>query len=62
MDFSEALLLMRQGKKVRRANWITQWHLNEKGSIIIVEASYGTYGIYGVQMCDLLATDWEEVK
>lgn len=64
MDFSEALALMKQGKKMRRREWVTlkcspyKW-ITVKDNRFFDELGMRVDDIYQE---DILANDWEEVK
>lgn len=66
MDFSEALLLMRQGKKVRRKKWRENRHiapyqwfeLNDYKHVVDECNMY----VELFEHEDVFANDWDEVK
>jgi Protein of unknown function (DUF2829) len=76
MDFSEALLLLKTGKKVRRAHWegtadrflnIVHPDFTSPDPLIMVwachdESGQPHYYIWGGYNFDILADDWEEVQ
>ena len=61
MNFSEALDLLKQGKKVRRSCWDSAEKLYLENNKFCL-AAYGIVGTIGVHYDDMLAEDWEEYK
>ena len=61
MNFSEALDLLKQGKKVRRSCWDRAEKLYLENNEFWMSA-YEISGATGVHYDDMLAEDWEECK
>lgn len=66
MDFSEALILLKQGATMRRASWSgTKRIVLKTGSTNLGILPYigivtkdGKSGVYTATNCDILADDW----
>ena len=61
MNFSEALELLKQGKKVRRSCWDSAEKLYLENHEFYL-AAYGIAGTTGIHYEDMLAEDWKEYK
>lgn len=66
MDFSEALFLLKAGKRVRRASWSEEWEwmeVNRWGTWFSVKfKSVEEAMTFDVSTNMILAEDWQEVE
>lgn len=65
MDFSEALFLLRAGRKVRRKSWIDRYAyvwLDEKEEAVYLKFADGLEATIEITTKMVLAHDWQEVK
>ena len=58
MNFTEALIALKFGKKVRRTEWLPNYFIYIKDNKIIDPADYGTVIL---ESNDILNNDWETV-
>jgi hypothetical protein len=74
LTFSEALELLKQGKRVKRAIWGGYWFIPQvtvyvcdvveepMSQMIVAAVKDGSYAPATPYQADLLANDWEEVE